>query len=620
MAGVLAVGGLTLAFVAQAPPALGAVVACGDTITTNTTLDADVGPCPANGIVIGADGITLDLNGHQVFGTAALGDGAGVVVSGHSNVKVTNGTVRLFDGGVLIRNGGHNVVTGITAQDNIGSTGLGDGIAIEGSSGNLVLNSTAATNGPYSGIGIYQNPDSDHSFPTAPTINNIIQGNRVLNNTACRGGGTAGLCDNDGVRVEPGVSPGNSIDANIITGNGLDGISIFGGTSGVSITNNKLSLNGFVGSAPGDGIRIFGYANTVSNNRSLNNKAGGISVGRRTTAGPGDFAAPDGRDNQIFSNTATGNGVWDLWDSFASTPCDNNIWNNNRYVKASPACTTAGGQQIQPPVDDFDNDGITNVSVFRPSNASWYVKGTGTSPDTVVTWGDPTDIPVAADYDGDGRTDVVVFRPSNGTWYVKRSTGGESYPQWGGQGDIPVPADYDGDGKADLAVFRPSNGTWYVKRSTGGEAYPQWGGQGDIPVPADYDGDGKADVAVFRPTTGTWYILSSTGGTTITRFGAAGDIPVPADYVDDGKTEIAVFRPSTGMWFVAGGPSVNWGTTGDIPVPGVYSGSGKASIAVFRPNTGTWFVMGNGNLVVPFGINGDRPLPLPSAVRQVFFP
>ncbi len=617
VAGVLSVSGLTLAMVAQAPPAVG-MVACGDTITVNTVLDGDVGPCPANGIIIGADGITLDLNGHQVFGTPTSGEGAGILVSSHTNVTVKNGTVRLFDGGVLIRNGDHNVVTGITAKDNVGLSDLGDGIAIEGSSDNSILNNTAATNGPFSGIAIYQNSDGDHGFPTAPAINNLIRGNRILNNTACRSGGT-GTCEADGIRVEPGVSPGNTIDANTITGNGLDGISIFGQTSGVTITNNKLSLNGFLGAVPGDGIRIFGYANTVSGNRSLNNKAGGISVGRRTGT-VADLAAPNGRNNQIFDNTTTGNGVWDLWDSFATTPCDNNLWAGNRYVKASPVCTTAGGTQIQPPVDDFDNDGQTNISVFRGSNGFWYVKGTGTNPDTAISWGTSTDIPVAADYDGDGRTDVAVFRPSNATWYLKLSNGGESFVQWGDTTDIPVPADYDGDGKADFAVFRPSTGTWYIKRANGLEFFVSWGALNDIPVSADYDGDGKADISVFRPSTATWYILNSIGGSTATQFGATGDIPVPADYVGDGKTELAVFRPSTNAWFVSGGPSLTWGTSGDIPVPGDYFGLGKANIAVFRPGAGTWFLNGNGNPVVPWGTNGDRPLPLLSAIRQVFFP
>jgi len=38
-------------------------VRCGDTITHNTKLTNDLRNCPTNGIVIGADNITLDFNG-----------------------------------------------------------------------------------------------------------------------------------------------------------------------------------------------------------------------------------------------------------------------------------------------------------------------------------------------------------------------------------------------------------------------------------------------------------------------------------------------------------------------------------------------------------------------------
>ena len=41
-------------------------VSCGDTITADTTLDSDLLNCPNNGILIGADGVTLDLNGHKI--------------------------------------------------------------------------------------------------------------------------------------------------------------------------------------------------------------------------------------------------------------------------------------------------------------------------------------------------------------------------------------------------------------------------------------------------------------------------------------------------------------------------------------------------------------------------
>ena len=49
-------------------PASVAQLGCGAIITTDTTLDSDLTSCPSNGIVIGADDITLDLNSHTVGG------------------------------------------------------------------------------------------------------------------------------------------------------------------------------------------------------------------------------------------------------------------------------------------------------------------------------------------------------------------------------------------------------------------------------------------------------------------------------------------------------------------------------------------------------------------------
>jgi hypothetical protein len=60
VAGLIAFGG------GQA--SAGIDVSCGDEITADTTLDSDLVDCPNNGIVIGADGITLDLNGHSIEG------------------------------------------------------------------------------------------------------------------------------------------------------------------------------------------------------------------------------------------------------------------------------------------------------------------------------------------------------------------------------------------------------------------------------------------------------------------------------------------------------------------------------------------------------------------------
>jgi hypothetical protein len=272
-----------------------------------------------------------------------------------------------------------------------------------------------------------------------------------------------------------------------------------------------------------------------------------------------------------------------------------------------------------PSAPDFDGDGKTDISVFRPSTGVWYTVQSGSGFGTAFTWGGVGDIPVAGDYDGDGKADVAVFRPSTGVWYIVLSSTGTGFTfTWGGGGDIPVPGDYDGDGKTDIAVFRPSTGVWFiVLSSTGTGVTYTWGGAGDIPVTGDYDGDGKTDVAVFRPSTGVWFVIRSSTATGFSfTWGGNGDIPVPGDYDGDGKTDIAVFRPSTGVWFIvqsstSTGFTFTWGGAGDIPVPGDYDGDGKTDIAIFRPSTGVWFVVRSSTstgFTYTWGGSGDIPI------------
>jgi hypothetical protein len=240
---------------------------------------------------------------------------------------------------------------------------------------------------------------------------------------------------------------------------------------------------------------------------------------------------------------------------------------------------------------DFNDDDTSDVSVWRPTNGKWYIRGIGT-----YTWGQSGDIPVNGDYDGDGTTDIAVWRPTNGKWYI-RGIGGES---WGTACDIPVPDNYDGDvnGMTDIAVWRPSNGRWYIK-GVGGYV---WGTMGDIPVPGDYNGDGTTEIAVWRPSDGRWYIKGVAGSV----WGMAGDIPVPADYNGDGVTDIAVWRPANGRWYIKGMAGLVWGTMGDVPTPGDYNGDGITDIAVWRPSNGRWYIKGVGGYV--WGIATDIPL------------
>jgi hypothetical protein len=278
------------------------------------------------------------------------------------------------------------------------------------------------------------------------------------------------------------------------------------------------------------------------------------------------------------------------------------------------AVEDAGATQA-PPAD---------IAVWRPSSGEWWVMGQAGSQQTTQQYGVSGDIPVPGDFDGDGKTDFSIFRPSTSNWYFIYSAGGSGQYPFGTTGDIPVPADYDGDGKTDAAIYRPSTGGWYIARSSdGGFTILGYGAAGDTPVPADYDGDGRADLAVWRSSAATFYFYRSSNNLEqgIT-FGQPGDKPVPGDYDGDGRADAAVWRGGVYQWhilysstgqtegFTFGDPQT------DVYVQNDYDGDGKVDRAFWRPSTGVWHIVQSSKRgqpdevrTVQWGINGDVPVP-----------
>jgi sugar lactone lactonase YvrE len=342
-----------------APVATRKTADCGMTIVKNVTLSYDIGPCPGDGLVIGADGVKLDLNGHTIIGDSGRsGTDVGVRLRGRNRVKVTGGTITGFDAGVAIIGGSGNTASRLTLANNRGNPDafasiFGDGIVLFFSAGNSIVDNAVLDNGPFDGIGLLGAQSDD----------NLIQGNRVEGtNNDDNPFGPVGL----GIILNPflgGDRPRelslhrNRVIDNRVIGNGNGGISGLSNVDGV-IQGNRVERNGFQnpdgGEAfPGNGIGVqnllFAEPKTrvlVKQNKVLGNAADGIRV--------------LSQDNQIVGNTADGNGGefanlfrFDLND-YNSDPdtfepnCDSNVWSANIWGSGGffPACTSAGGHVL----------------------------------------------------------------------------------------------------------------------------------------------------------------------------------------------------------------------------------------------------------------------------------
>ena len=249
-----------------------------------------------------------------------------------------------------------------------------------------------------------------------------------------------------------------------------------------------------------------------------------------------------------------------------------------------------------------------DLAVWRPSTGYWYVLGGNGSQQTSFQWGGAGDIPVAGDFDGDGKTDFSVWRPSsansNGTWYVNYSSGGNYQVTFGLDTDQPTVADFDGDGKTDVAVFRASTGYWYIQGSTQGFFQIYFGTSGDVPAPADFDGDGRADAAVWRASGFTFYAKRSSDNQNQSQYFSTlpGDEAANADYDGDGKADFAIRQGSN--WLIRYSASLyanaNDVTTvafqaGTDAVQNDYDGDGKVDVAVWNASDGIWKIKQSSN-------------------------
>ena len=281
----------------RSAPAASTQPQCGDTITTDTTLHHNLVNCPNNGIIIGADDVTLDLNYHRIDGdgTAAAGCDpqtdfcdVGVVNFGNDGVTVVHGSLRQFAGGVDFGEVRHNRLLDISASKN-----QAIGIQLFGSSRSLIRNS--------SGIG---STDPDDGTGLGVFDSHRV---RVLHNSARHNAGPRGIAVIDS-------------NHNLIKGNRLSrgGITLGPGSHNV-VKRNRVSRGRY-------GIRIEkGHDNLVADNVVRHARRAGILLGKPhpflggahntvrgnlVKGGRGDGFLVNAKDDHslLKGNTATGAG------------------------------------------------------------------------------------------------------------------------------------------------------------------------------------------------------------------------------------------------------------------------------------------------------------------------
>jgi parallel beta-helix repeat protein len=265
--------------------ALASHVGCGEVITTDTTLDSDLVDCPNNGIVIGADNITLDLNGHLIDGDGTEASGcdpnaevcdAGLVDDGHDGVTVMHGRVREFAVGVLFGTSTagrvrHNRLLGISSSRNGGI-----GIVLASSSRSLVRNSSAngsIAHNTGAGLGLFSSDhvrvlhssfrhNGDMGIAVDGAAHNLIKGNLLAHNR------------NFGIVVRGRAADRNQLRRNRSIRDGAIGIYIEGSRN--VIARNRIS-HPFRREATGievDG----GNHNVIARNSVRDTEGRGISV------------------------------------------------------------------------------------------------------------------------------------------------------------------------------------------------------------------------------------------------------------------------------------------------------------------------------------------------------
>ena len=222
------------------------VVSCGQTITASIVVSNDLDDCPGYGLIVGANGITLDLGGHTIDGDSNGVPDDGVSNGGFDNVKIQDGTITGFSFGVLLSSSADgNRIANVHADFNT------YGIVVEAGSEDATITGISA-DGNKHGIAVSEadglQVTNSSPSPTADGLevaNSTINGNGLLGISVTDAddvviSGTKAVSNATGISVDL-LSRRAEIKTSVANSNRHDGILVEARTA--KLTGNTALYN-----------------------------------------------------------------------------------------------------------------------------------------------------------------------------------------------------------------------------------------------------------------------------------------------------------------------------------------------------------------------------------------
>jgi parallel beta-helix repeat protein len=205
-------------------------LSCGQVVRESVTLSANL-ECSTDGLIAGADGITINLNGFTIAGPGGESSKVGIMLANNDNVQVTGGTVKGFQAGVLNTGGSGNTISKVTFTENqiaIFNTGA---INTNIETNNMFSNSIGVASHSSTGTKLHQNMLTDNQLAGVTLVNsaeNVLDFNTItgsVNGVFLDGQSTNNnvntntIVQNSGVDINNGNGLPTNINANIFTDN-----------------------------------------------------------------------------------------------------------------------------------------------------------------------------------------------------------------------------------------------------------------------------------------------------------------------------------------------------------------------------------------------------------------